>query len=540
MSMELTQQTVSSNRRKTRRNRLGAVTIVSAAAAGACYASSGQNVLDSSSAYVPGSASSSSLKASPPTARAPAVDAWMIAARRGGEGKADANAYLEAAWHSTQTWWLRPLAYAVAVGLAGQARFKIFFFPEEATARIVDDPSTVKRMKESDRSTIMQCLQSLESPFFATSATWEGEEGFGIKGFRIKGNLRRNNLQVEDIEKVRCQLAQELESRHIDVHIVRSKSWEAGDIELWQARRDGIEADFEMLVRDEFIVTTSGAATSSIIPVALGAATVAATSSLGSSTMFEKVGAAVAPGSHAPLGMLLGLVLIGEAARWLAARQTGVILDSLPALLPSPQLGIIGSVRGNREPFPNRTAALAVSLAAPVAMGICSLLLVIGSLNGMQSGAVDLSQANVRAAWTLGLLPDHCDAAMYAGAQGLFMAGLALLPQSPDGKVAWTMLHGKGKADRLAEAAGYIWPLLGLASVSIAGPSWSMLAFWWTFILINIERPVDRERPPVEEVSPIPPQLRLAGHWIVGVAVLVAIPFPLHEIAKFYSEAPAI
>eukprot|EP00913_Durusdinium_trenchii_P004570 g4245.t1 len=77
-------------------------------------------------------------------------------------------------------------------------------------------------------------------------------------------------------------------------------------------------------------------------------------------------------------------------------------------------------------------------------------------------------------------------------------AGLALLPQSPDGRRAYGVLLGRKKADQLAEAISYIYPFVGVFAMwGGAGVAVLSLPFTWQLLLTNLtpSEPI----PPSEE-----------------------------------------
>ncbi|CAE7367479.1 unnamed protein product [Symbiodinium sp. CCMP2592] len=108
--------------------------------------------------------------------------------------------------------------------------------------------------------------------------------------------------------------------------------------------------------------------------------------------------------------------------------------------------------------------------------------------------------------------------------QGLLMSALALLPQSPDGRAAWSVLLGREKAKQLADNASYVYPLLGVLSMWCFGSGFLSLPFTWALLLTNLNP--EQPPPPLEEASePSETERRVASVLLV-LAAVAAAPLP--------------
>jgi len=223
-----------------------------------------------------------------------------------------------------------------------------------------------------------------------------------------------------------------------------------------------------------------------------------------------------------PFGAVLAVLAAGQAARWAVAKAQGVTIQP-PLVLPSPQVGVLGSFSIS-GPSPSRPAMLALALAGPAAMALASLaLLAAGALAG-PGGEVALN-APLSITWPLQQLPADCSPWTWAGAHGLLMASLALLPHSPDGQAVLQSLHGRRAAGNLAENATYLYPLVALVCTAVVGPGWSILPFWWAWLLINFTP----SAPPLprEEVTEVPVAARAAAYLALASSWIYLYPWPV-------------
>jgi len=450
------------------------------------------------------------------------AEAWLRAARCVASGRPGTVAQLEAAWHGTEAWWLRPAAYFMAVGLglvvglqhrAGAAKAALFEIAAKGCGEAKDVQATSLSAKQG--ASAVRALQHLELPFFATSASWVDRP---TSGLQVRGNVRPGALKSwsqEAVGLVRASLEAEL-GQKVVVHLLRADD---------RGMSTG-EMTYELLVTDVPSVTPDirSYAISLVSLVVAGSCSVL----LGSSSALQAAGSVVAPGSALPFGALAALLGVSEAARRGVAQQLGVE-TTLPTFLPSPQLGLLGIFSTAQTPCPSRASALALALAAPLALALSSgLLLIYGLLVG--SGSEVVLQSSSHLAWPLAMLPPHCDALAFAGVQGLLMASLSLLPSSPAGQVVWQSLHGAAATVRISDAVSFLYPIAGLVSMYYNGSSWMILPFWWAFLLINAS-PMPAP-PPTEEVSDVPTFIGLSAYCALAAAGLCLIPWPMNEVAR--------
>merc|ERR1712232_948578 len=303
------------------------------------------------------------------------------------------------------------------------------------------------------------------------------------------------------------------------------------------AASDGNTVAYELLLRD-VDKQSSDILSDVVLPLASLAVVVACTLFLGSSDMLAKLGSVVGAGSAAPLGLLVGLLFISEVSRAAVASSCGARLTP-PFFVPSPQFGLLGTLRGTEKPLPSREASVLVGLSAPLAMAFSSLLLLLwGALVSPDAAGADISsnaggliELAKRSTWLFAALPStHCDAFTFAGLQGLLISGLALMPQSPDGHLVWRSLHGRDMANKAAELVTYLWLILGLASDALYGSYWAALPIVWYVVLTNVSP--RHSSPPMEELSPVKPALTQVATVAAGLALIITAPLPLHEIAK--------
>jgi len=295
-----------------------------------------------------------------------------------------------------------------------------------------------------------------------------------------------------------------------------------------------VEDEVSEVPRFELLVSAARTGEESVVgglPVAAGSLAVAAacTAALGGSLQLLGT-TTLAPGAVAPVALLCGLPLAGEAVRFAVAQGLGVRL-SLPTFLPSPQIGIIGS-HAVSEDAPDRSSAMALSLAAPLTVAALSgVLLLCGG------GGDSLAVASGSNLVPLAVLPSQCDPLAFAGSQGLVMAAYALLPHSPDGQIAWSCVIGRERADRLREVSSYLHPSLGLLANWACGQGWGTLPIVYAFLLINFA--ASPRPPPLEEATEVPGGARLGALLLLLAALVCAFPAPVHELMAMASSPPA-
>lgn len=448
--------------------------------------------------------------------------AWLDAARCTATGRPDTAAYLEAAWHDTAAWWLRPAAFTTAVGLGLAARFLRLLAPSERPQQqqAAIAPVVTKGLSEADAPVAQRALQDLQTPFFATGARWDTLQ----RGMTIEGNLREG-ATVDWLHSSAPLVVSRLEAalgRQVTVHLLRTEKKDGRRISepsnvvtsaagrsptyhLWVTDRD---AEEEAAAFYRGLATSFGSLAACAACAAYGGTPTAlpATTALVTAT----------------------LLLAAMVARQVIAHRNGVKLAP-PIFLPSPQFGIIGIVQTPLSPAPSRSVALEVALAGPLALGIFStLLLAFGATVGTGTAAA-VPPGFESMAWPLAMLagPGGCDAVSLAGAYGLLAAGLALLPQSPDGQIVFRSLSGRSTADWIQQVAIWLYPVLGLISAEFNGFGWAMLPFWWIFLLINLPQ---RPSPPQEEVTEVTPMSRYLAVAGIIAAVIVTEPWPLQSL----------
>lgn len=454
--------------------------------------------------------------------------AWLWAARCVAADRDDAPAYLEAAWHETDAYWLRPLALAWAIVLGLGARF---YQPapilSEADQRRLkqgqrqQQPATLDRhgqLREADAQDAVRALQHLELPFFATSGKWVTRP---VSGIEIRGNPRGNALQnwKAAVSVLEAQLSAELDCSVV-VHLVQVEEERATsgqrmfDLFVTQVPKETVSSESIMLSACSLLLS------------------IACVTNFTSSSTLQKL-AAVTPGSQLPVGVLFGLLAVGEFARYIAARSVGAHTRP-PIFLPSPQIGVLGVFSGVQTPCPSRAAALMVALAAPLSMAAASLLcLALAAtlpLNSDEWQALHTLPQATMPAWPLALLGSTFHPLTWAGAHGLVMASLALLPHSPDGHTVLSCLHGRSFAKRLGDITLFAFPIIALLSTSADNPSLPTLPLMWSFFLINFSAP-EKEMPALEEVSDVPIVGRLLGYLVLAAAAMAAAPVPWSSLA---------
>jgi len=315
------------------------------------------------------------------------------------------------------------------------------------------------------------------------------------------------------------QLSTELD-RSLVVHLVQVE----------EKRATSEQQMFELLVTDVPKETVSG--TSVMFSAFSLLLTFACATNLTSSVTVQRFGAVLAPGLQMPVVPLFGLLAVAELARFVAARSVGVQTRP-PIFLPSPQIGTLGALSGIQTPCPSRAAALMVALAAPLTMAAGSLLCLAAATatpltsDGWQA-LHKLPQTHIPV-WPLELLGSSFHPLAWAGAHGLVMACLALLPHSPDGQAVWSCLHGRSFAKRLGDITLYAYPLIGILFMSAQNTDLIIIPLMWTFFLINFLTP-QKVMPPLEELSEVPLAGRLFSYMALAIAAMGACPVPLSSL----------
>jgi len=462
-----------------------------------------------------------------PAAAAPAAEAWLRAARRTAEARSDSAENWQVAWESTEAWWLRPLAYLVTIfvcfgAILQRPRRLILslgarqFNPPGVASDASIGTEEMKLEKETKAKKTCWALQRIELPFYATGASWSDYPHTGVV---VSGNLRQGALDNWDQSKAKLQAClEESLGQSVVVHLLK---------------RDNIKElsriqQFELLVTDEKIITPAG--DSLIFAAASSVAAVACTQALGSSGAFQSLGSVIPVGGVAPLMPLLCLVMMSEVARSAVAHLNGAVLGPR-TFLPSPQFGLLGAFAAPETACISRSAALAVALAGPLALAAASagLFLFGDTIAPDLNSAFSLNHSALSAAcWPMVFLPSDCSSLTFAGAQGLLMASLALLPQSPDGKVAWGCLLGRDVAKQLSEACSYIYPILALISMSFFGPGYMALPFTWALLLVNATP--SSPPPPLEEASEPSPATCALTVLVLLASAVVVLPLPLNQL----------
>jgi len=449
-----------------------------------------------------------------------ALSAWLRTLRRAASGKSTGPA-AAVAWTKTLRW----AATIMGIKIVTRRRFAGVYttsqevLPELATSAApaarepvqAEEDAAVEGLPAEFGPRCVRALQRLELPFFATSAEKVVDPVFG---FKVTGNIRTGAAERagETVAVVRRCLEAEL-GRPLVVHLLRREG-------------EAAEASFDVMVTARRAVTTERSATSVVLLVGSLLLVVFLNSALGSSTPLQSLGAVVEPGKALPITTLCGLLGVGEVARSAAARCFGV-RQGLPIFLPSPQVGVIGTASSAQSALPCRSSALAAALAGPATVALLSMLLAIYGMSA-GSGAEVILHSPLEVAWPLALLPSRCDAFVWAGAQGVLMASLALLPHSPDGMVAWRSLHGRKFARQLMDATSYLYPGLAVICAGMYGEGWQVLPFWWAFLMVNASS--TRPTPPLEEATEVPLAFRASAYLLLVLASLCALPLPLFSL----------
>jgi len=449
----------------------------------------------------------SSMENDAEQAMAPAAAAWLQAARRTAEGHKDSATYWQVAWDVTEAWWLRPVAFTVSALVAfGAILQQPDRFRRGQVAR-PEVPESPRRKDSTDTKArrALEGLQRMELPFFGTSSSWSD----AFSGVVVSGNPRTG--AVENWEESEVLLRQSVEKElgyPVHLHLLRRD----------KGQEDGIYRPYELLVRD---ATTKGP-NHGMMSFGLSLSAVWwCSTQLDSNPSLQQLGSVIQPGSSAPWLLALGLVLMGELARTLVAIFHGVSIGPR-TLLPSPQLGIAGVFAPADTASPSRSAALATSLAAPFAVAASSVAL--GLFSDFVPELVSLKTINIGGFGPMAFLPAECRAVDYAAAQGLLMSALALLPQSPDGRSAWSVLVGREKAQQLARAASYVYPLVGVLCMWCFGSGFLSQPFTWALLLTNLNP--KQPPPPLEEATQVSDSERAFAFSLLVAAALAAAPVP--------------
>lgn len=445
----------------------------------------------------------------------PAAAAWLRAARRTAEGKKDSGAHWAAAWESTEAWWLRPVAFSVSAlftlvailqqlpgaylraVLSKRVRGEAAEGPEVAVPVFQERKMTLQMLNELRCSKCLSALQRMELPVFGTAAKWSEKDD----GVLVAVNPR-NATVLQDWES-HVPL---LKSGVLDAlgdHLLND------DVVLHLLRKDD---SYELLVR--FVKKSAGKSPGfgGFSVLSLGCVYLAAQ---------WDTALRATEGELTVLAASLLLVLLGELAREVTARAQRVELGSR-TFLPCPQLGLLGVFATPVGASPDKSQQLQLALSAPLTLALASLLL--GALDWDPSWTLQLHS-------TMGLGPlshlhGECSVTSFIACQGLLMASLALLPQSPDGRSAWSVLLGRENGEKLADTFSYAYPFLGVFAMwaNGAGAAVLSLPFTWQLLLTNLTPP--KQPPALEEASEPPMWLKGASFLPLLGALWVAAPLP--------------
>lgn len=435
----------------------------------------------------------------------PAAAAWLRAARRTAEGKKDSGAHWAAAWESTEAWWLRPVAFSVSAlftlvailqqlpgaylraVLSKRVRGEAAEGPEVAVPVFQERKMTLQMLNELRCSKCLSALQRMELPVFGTAAKWSEKDD----GVLVAVNPR-NATVLQDWES-HVPL---LKSGVLDAlgdHLLND------DVVLHLLRKDD---SYELLVR--FVKKSAGKSPGfgGFSVLSLGCVYLAAQ---------WDTALRATEGELTVLAASLLLVLLGELAREVTARAQRVELGSR-TFLPCPQLGLLGVFATPAGASPDKSQQLQLALSAPLTLALASLLL--GALDWDPSWTLQLHS-------TMGLGPlshlhGECSVTSFIACQGLLMASLALLPQSPDGRSAWSVLLGRENGEKLADTFSYAYPFLGVFAMwaNGAGAAVLSLPFTWQLLLTNLTPP---KQPPALEEASEPPM------WLKGASFLLLL-----------------
>lgn len=467
----------------------------------------------------------------PPTvAVPPGAQAWLRAAQRQALGKPDSAAYWEAAWHGTDAFWLRPVTYVVAWGICFcafmQHPHRIHWKVRKPTKKPRDliRVSPIEEAGQENAKKVLKALQHLELPFFATGSTWSE---IPVQGIKVTGNLREGALD-------NCQaVLQLLEKR---VHAVMDRPFHLHLLKT-DAKAAGRSQEFELLVRDVPNVRDVVPQNLFYFSASLAIAAFVA-ANLGTSNFLQAAGSVIAEGHSLPLAPLAAILAAGEVCRSVVARSHGVTL-SPRMVVPSPQVGVLGIFSTPLTPPKSKQESLELSVASPLGMTAASFLLILAGMCNVGGEPMEL-HSGFDVAFLLSQLPNTCNSLVWAGAQGLLMASLALLPNSPDGRGVYSVLLGRPLAKKISDVTNYAYPLVAmLASTVGVGYGWTTLPLWWAFMLFNLAPP--ETTPALEEASEPRVTTRIVATLLVAGSVICAFPGPLFELAPaLLSAAGAI
>lgn len=452
----------------------------------------------------------------------PAAAAWLRAARRTAEGKKDSGAHWAAAWESTEAWWLRPVAFSVSAlftllailqqlpgaylravlskrirGEGGEGSEALAEPEQKGLPVFQERQMTMQMLNELRCSKCLSALQRMELPVFGTAAKWSEKDD----GVLVAVNPR-NATVLQDWES-HVPLLKSGVLDALGEHLLNE------DVVLHLLRKDD---SYELLVR--FVKKSAGKSPGfgGLSVLSLGCIYLAA----------QWDTALRATGGELPVlaGSLL-LVLLGEMVREVTARAQQVELGSR-TFLPSPQLGLLGVFAPPVGASPDRSQQLQLALSAPLTLALASLLL--GALDWDPSWTLQVHS-------TMGLGPlshlhGECSVTRFIACQGLLMASLALLPQSPDGRSAWSVLLGRENGEKLADAFSYAYPFLGVFAMWANGAGAAVLSvpFTWQLLLTNLTPA--KQPPALEEASEPPMWLKGASFLLLLGALWVAAPLP--------------
>jgi membrane-associated protease RseP (regulator of RpoE activity) len=203
------------------------------------------------------------------------------------------------------------------------------------------------------------------------------------------------------------------------------------------------------------------------------------------------------------LGIMLILGCREVAMRWTAKRYK--VKMSWPFLLPSSQLGSFGAFSRVQSPIPNRKALFDIAIAAPLASGILSLLLLVLGLvlTKLGLGTVEIPSQIFQASVLAGTLAKlilgnalHIDLIsihplVLLGWLGSTITALNLMPAGQlDGGRIVQSVYGRKTAGWTTALT-----LIFLAIATLINP----LALYWAGIILILLR--DLERPMLNEIS---------------------------------------
>eukprot|EP00438_Fugacium_kawagutii_P002049 Skav230091 [mRNA] locus=scaffold3264:26248:34195:- [translate_table: standard] len=219
--------------------------------------------------------------------------------------------------------------------------------------------------------------------------------------------------------------------------------------------------------------------------------------------------------------MSMLLLVLGEAAREVTARAQSVQLGAR-TFLPCPQLGLLGVFATAKSASPSKEQQLLLALSAPLTVLVASLLLAAADWD--PSWTMQLQSAT-SGLGPLAHLDKECSVTSFVAAQGLLMASLALLPQSPDGRSAWNVLLGRENGEKLADTCGYVYPFLAVFAMwNGTGAAVLSLPFTWQLLLTNLTP--SEQPPPLEEVTEPSMSHKGVSAVLLLAALWMAAPMP--------------